>query len=147
MTTLSGAPPLEIDLQPGKPPMLWVQSAGDVPTWAAEHREALRAAVVEHGSVLVRGLALADAAEVGTVFRRLANGLIQEKEAFAPRQAYSEAVYSSMKWPANQQMCMHHELSYRLEFPGLLLFACLEAPTQGGATAVSDSTTVLESLP
>ncbi len=127
--------------------MLRVQSSGDASTWAVEHREALRAVVVEHGAVLVRGLGLTDAAEVGAVFRGLANGLMTEQEAFAPRQAYSDGVYSSMKWPANQQMCMHHELSYRLEFPGLLLFACLQAPTQGGATAVANSATVLDSLP
>jgi alpha-ketoglutarate-dependent taurine dioxygenase len=42
---------------------------------------------------------------------------------------------------------MHHELSYTLEFPGLMLFACLEAPTDGGATAVADSSTVLGALP
>jgi alpha-ketoglutarate-dependent taurine dioxygenase len=147
MTTMFGASTLEIDLQPGRPPMLRAPSSGDASAWAAEHRETLRAAVVEHGSVLVRGLGLRDAAEVGSVFRRLANGLMEEKEAFAPRSAYSDAVYSSMKWPANQQMCMHHELSYRLEFPGLLLFACLEAPAQGGATAVANSATVLDSLP
>ncbi len=42
---------------------------------------------------------------------------------------------------------MHHELSYRLEFPSLMLFACLSAPTRGGATAVSDSRAVLNALP
>jgi alpha-ketoglutarate-dependent taurine dioxygenase len=31
--------------------------------------------------------------------------------------------------------------------PSLLLFGCLGAPTEGGATAVSDSPTVLEALP
>jgi alpha-ketoglutarate-dependent taurine dioxygenase len=56
-------------------------------------------------------------------------------------------VYSSATWPANQQMCMHHELSYRLEVPSLMLFACLGAPTRGGATGVSDSPTVLDALP
>ena len=70
-----------------------------------------------------------------------------EKEAFARRQVYADGVYSSATWPANQPMCMHHELSYRLEVPSLLLFACLGAPTRGGATAVSDSPTVLEALP
>jgi alpha-ketoglutarate-dependent taurine dioxygenase len=147
MSTVSGAPPLDVDLQPGKPPILRTQSSGDVSTWAAEHREALRAVVAEHGSVLVRGVGLRDAAEVAAVFRRLATSLMTEQEAFAPRQAYSDGVYSSTKWPANQQMCMHHELSYRLEFPGLMLFACLEAPTWGGATTVANSATVLDSLP
>jgi alpha-ketoglutarate-dependent taurine dioxygenase len=147
MSTVSGAPPIDVELQPGRPPLLRAESGGDPSTWATEHREALRAVVAEHGSVLVRGLGLRDAAEVGAVFRRLATGLMTEKEAFAPRHAYSDGVYSSTKWPANQQMCMHHELSYRLEFPGLMLFACLVAPAQGGATPVADSAVVLDSLP
>jgi alpha-ketoglutarate-dependent taurine dioxygenase len=103
--------------------------------------------VSEHGSLLVRGLGLRDAAEIGAVFSKLATGLMTEKEAFAPRRSYSDGVYSSSKWPPNQPMCMHHELSYTLEFPGLMLFACLSAPSDGGATAVADSPTVLDALP
>jgi alpha-ketoglutarate-dependent taurine dioxygenase len=107
------------------------------------HRNALRAIVAEHGVVLVRGLGLRDAAATTAVFRRLATTLMSEKEAFARPQVYAAGVYSSASWPANQQMCMHHELSYRLEVPSLMLFACLGAPTRGGATAVRDSPTVL----
>jgi alpha-ketoglutarate-dependent taurine dioxygenase len=80
------------------------------------------------------------------LFERAAD-VLTEKEAFAARQTYSDGVYSSAKWPANQPMCMHHELSYTLEFPGMMLFACLRAPTGGGATAVADSPTVLAALP
>ncbi|HYZ08344.1 MAG TPA: TauD/TfdA family dioxygenase [Pseudonocardiaceae bacterium] len=138
---------LDVERQSGKPPMLWVQAPGDAASWAAEHSEALRTVVAEHGSVLVRGLGLRDAAEVGAVFARLATGLMVEKEAFASRRTYSDGVYSSSKWPSNQPMCMHHELSYTLEFPGLMLFACLGAPTDGGATAVANSPTVLDALP
>jgi alpha-ketoglutarate-dependent taurine dioxygenase len=139
---------LDVELQPGKPPILRTETTGDAPGWAAEHRDALRAVVAEHGALLVRGLGLRNAAEVGAVFRRLApSGLMIEKEAFAARQVYAEGVYSSATWPANQPMCMHHELSYRLEVPSLMLFGCLTAPTAGGATAVSDSPTVLEALP
>ncbi len=70
-----------------------------------------------------------------------------EREPFAPRPSYADGVYSSTPWPPTQPMCMHHELSYALEFPGLMLFACLTPPTRGGATAVADSATVLEALP
>jgi alpha-ketoglutarate-dependent taurine dioxygenase len=107
----------------------------------------LRAVVAEHGAVLVRGLGLRDAAGTTAVFRQLATTLMTEKEAFARRQVYADGVYSSATWPANQPMCMHHELSYRLEVPSLILFACLGAPTSGGATAVADSPTVLDALP
>ena len=147
MSSSSQASLLDVDLAHGKPPMQRVATTGGAPSWATEHRDALRAVVVEHGSVLVRGLGLRDAAGFGAVARRLATGLMTEKETFAPRQTYSDGVYSSTKWPQNQQMCMHHELSYALEFPGLMMFACLSAPTDGGATAVADSPTVLDALP
>ena len=138
---------LELQLQPGKPPVMPVDAAGDPAGWLGDHRDALRAVVTEHGAVLVRGLGLRTADQVGVIFRQLTTGLMEDREAFASRQAYSDGVYSSTKWPSNQQMCMHHELSYRLEFPGLMLFACLTAPAAGGATAVADSSTVLAQLP
>ena len=137
---------LNVDLQPGKPPILRVAATGDPARWAAEHRNALRTFVAEHGSLLVRGLGLRDADETEAVFRQLGS-LMTEREAFAPRRRYSEGVYSSSKWPPNQHMCMHHELSYALEFPSLMLFACLVAPTSGGETPLADSPAVLHTLP
>src|SRR5215831_3919035 len=137
---------LDLDLQSGKPPMLRADGDRDAPRWAAEHRETLLAAVAEHGSLLVRGLALRDGAETGAVMRNLA-GLMTEREAITPRRSYSQGVYSSSTWPRNQPMCMHHEQSYALEFPGLMLFACLVAPAQGGATPLADAPAVLRALP
>ena len=147
MSSLFPVSVLDVDRQSGRAPILLAEAPSDAPSWAAEHRDALRAVVAEHGSVLVRGLDLRDAAEISAVFRRLSTGLMIEKEAFASRQVYADGVYSSATWPANQPMCMHHELSYRLEVPGLMLFACLSAPTRGGATAVADSRAVLNALP
>src|SRR5881296_193322 len=146
MSSSSPTSTLNVEMRPGKPPMLRVDAIDNGPRWAAEHRDALRAAVVQHGSLLVRGLRLRDVARTEAVFRRLGS-LMTEREAFAPRRTYSEGVYSASKWPPNQQMCMHHELSYALEFPSLMLFACFIAPTGGGATPVADSPTVLRALP
>jgi alpha-ketoglutarate-dependent taurine dioxygenase len=151
MSSSSPASVFDVDVRPGQPPVLRADGVGGAPGsaagWAAEHRHSLRAVVAEHGCVLVRGLGLRDADEAGAVFRRLADGLMTEREAFASRRTYADGVYSASKWPANQPMCMHHELSYLVEFPGLLLFACLSAATEGGATAVADSPTVLDALP
>ena len=147
MSSVSPAFTLDLDLRPGSPPVLRAEAPDGAAAWAAEHRAALRAAVGEHGALLIRGLGLRDAGEAGAVFSRLAEGLMAEQESFAPREAYSDGVYSSTKWPANQPMCMHHELSYLLEPPTLMLFACLRAPEAGGATAVADAPTVLDALP
>src|SRR5438046_2759265 len=146
MSPLSPTSLLDVDVQPGKLPMLRADAPDDAPRWAAEHRDALRAAVVEHGSLLVRGLGLRDVAGTEAVFRQLGS-LMTEREAFAPRRKYSDGVYSASKWPANQHMCMHHELSYTLEFPSLMLFACLTAPAEGGEKPAADSLAVLHALP
>ncbi|MFI9722772.1 TauD/TfdA family dioxygenase [Streptomyces sp. NPDC052396] len=138
---------LEPELAPGRPPLLHIPTPGDPRDWAAGHRDALRATVAEHGSLLVRGLGLTDPAGTGAVFRELADGLLTELETFAPRQTLADGVLSATKWPQNQQMCPHHEMSYALRFPGLMLFACLTAPAEGGATVVADSPAVLDALP
>src|SRR3989442_3734168 len=114
MSSSSPTSRLNVDVRPGKPPMLRVDATDDAPRWAAEHRDALRAAVVEHGSLLVRGLRLRDVADIEAVFRQLGS-LMTEKEAFAARQSYAHGVSSSSKWPPNQPMCMHHQPSYAPE--------------------------------
>ncbi len=138
---------LELDLQSGKPPILYVQPGEDALDWIGEHGDALRAIIAQRGSVLVRGLGLRNVPEVSAVFQSLGPNLMIEKEAFASRKMHSPGIYSSSAWPQNLQMCMHHELSYALEFPGLMLFACLTPSSAGGATAVADAEAILDALP
>src|SRR2546428_13148378 len=102
---------LNVDLQPGRPPILRVEATGDAARWASEHRNALRAFVAEHGSLLVRGLGLRGAAETEAVFRQLCR-LMTEREAFAAPPRYAQGRDSSAKWPPNPQQWPHHRLSY-----------------------------------
>ncbi|MGW2637063.1 TauD/TfdA family dioxygenase [Streptomyces sp. NPDC001348] len=147
MSFSSTTRPLAPDLRLGRVPVLKTGPTDDPFRWAGEHRDELRSLVTEHGAVLVRGLGLDDLSRTISVFGQLATGLMDEKEAFAARQSFGKGVYSSSKWPPTQQMCMHHELSYALRFPGMMQFACLTAPAGGGATALADSPTVLDALP
>ena len=94
MTYSSPPALLNVDRQPGKPPILLADATADPARWAAEHRDALRSFVAEHGALLVRGLPLRDAAETEAVFRQLGS-LMVEREAFAPRHRYAEGVYSA----------------------------------------------------
>jgi len=79
MSHSSMASLMDVELQPGKPPMVRAETGADPANWAAGHRNALRTVVAEHGSVLIRGLGLRDAAETGAVFQRLAVSLMPEK--------------------------------------------------------------------
>ncbi|MFD9454888.1 amino acid adenylation domain-containing protein [Streptomyces sp. NPDC059985] len=143
------AVPYEVTRTEGRPAVLVLDgpAPADPAAWAAEHRARLRATVAEHGALLVRGLGLADAATVAAVGREVLHEVITEREGFAVRRRLADGVYSSSEWPADQPMCMHHELSYAREVPGTLLFACLTEPASGGVTGVADSADVLEALP
>ncbi|MFJ3584954.1 TauD/TfdA family dioxygenase [Streptomyces sp. NPDC090127] len=137
--------------EPSAPPALpeietSTGSAGAA-AWAAEHRDRVLAVVAEHGAAVVTGLGLRTVSDVETVFGQLGVRPARETEGFAARTPHADGVYSSVAWPAQQPMCMHHELSYAGRFPGLLLFACLEAPAAGGATALADAAAVREALP
>ncbi|MFI7581356.1 TauD/TfdA family dioxygenase [Kocuria kalidii] len=147
MSTTSAPPELDVDTRPGAPATAVVPAPRDPVHWAQQHRDALRVAAARHGAVLVRGLGLSHPEQVAAVFRAVGSELMTEREAFAARRSCAPGVYSSATWPANQPMCMHHELSYTLHAPGLMLLACLTAPDAGGVTGVADSREVLRALP
>ncbi|MEU1015998.1 TauD/TfdA family dioxygenase [Streptomyces sp. NPDC005898] len=119
----------------------------DAAAWLTGERDRIRAAVAEHGAVLVRGLGLESRAAAVEALRRVIGEPLAEREGFAPRDRYGEGVHSSSHWPADQPMCMHHELSYAGRAPALLAFACLTAPAEGGVTALADARAVLRDLP
>ncbi|WP_404955484.1 non-ribosomal peptide synthetase [Streptomyces sp. 147326] len=148
-TDATAVPPFDVTRIDDRPAVLELggPAPADPAAWAAEHRARLRATVAEHGAVLVRGLGLRDADTVARFSRAYLDRIITEREGFAPRHVLADGVYSSSEWPADQPMCMHHELSYAREVPGTLLFAALKAPASGGVTAVADSHQVLEALP
>jgi alpha-ketoglutarate-dependent taurine dioxygenase len=133
-------------LTAGPPPTVET-TAEDAAGWLSAHRDGLREKVLAHGAVLVRGLRLAGWADAVRVSRALVPDVMAEREGFAPRDRLDDGVYSSMRWPADQPMCMHHELSYRRRVPGLLVLTCLAAPDRGGATGLADAAAVLGSLP
>ncbi|MFI9029575.1 TauD/TfdA family dioxygenase [Streptomyces sp. NPDC053560] len=141
---------LPVRLDPGKPPVLTTPSLDDADAaraWLAEHRTAIRAELLRHGQLLLRGLPMRRPEE----FARLRDVLVQERAAYrekaTPRSSYGEDVYSSTDLPRQQAIHLHNENSYTLDFPGLLLFGCLQAPDEGGATTVADVREVLAALP
>src|SRR5207249_7219164 len=51
------------------------------------------------------------------------------------------------EWLSTSTCACTTNLATRLEFPSLMLFACLVAPTSGGETPLADSPAVLHTLP
>ena len=141
---------LSISLETGKPPLLAAPALSGLDaahTWLSEHREVIRTELLRHGQLLIRGLPIRKPEE----FAELRDVLVEERAAYrekaTPRSSYGEDVYSSTDLPRQQAIHLHNENSYTLDFPGLLLFCCLQAPDEGGATTVADVREVLAALP
>lgn len=130
-----------------EPRVLAAQPNEGIRPWVREHRAELFDALQADGAVLVRGLEIGTAAQLAVVASGLEVALMPEREQFAARHELGDGVYSASEWSPAQAMCPHHEQSYRLEVPGLLLFGHLSAADSGGELTVTDSVEVLRRLP
>ncbi|MFE3630975.1 TauD/TfdA family dioxygenase [Streptomyces goshikiensis] len=141
---------LTLKVENGKPPILQAPALQDIASarsWLVEHRDAIRIELLRHSHLLIRGLPVRRPDEFGELRNLLVTERAAYKEKATPRSDYGGDVYSSTDLPAMQPIQLHNENSYTLEFPGLLLFCCIEAPEQGGATTVADVRQVLSELP
>ncbi|XVV05982.1 TauD/TfdA family dioxygenase [Actinosynnema sp. CA-248983] len=134
----------EVVVRQGEPPLLRADGTAE---WLVGHEDAVRAAVAEHGAVLVRGLRLRDLEDVRRAGATLVERPVRERQGFAAREWLGDGLHSSALWPATEVMCMHHELSYLAAPPRTLLMACLAPPGAGGGTGVADAAEVLDALP
>ncbi len=142
--------PLRASSQPGRPAIVTLPPAAalaDACAWLDHHRAELRAELDRFGAVYLRGLPIRSAADFGEVRDTLIDVRAHYKEKATPRSTVGDDVFSSTDLPPAQQIRLHNENSYTLTFPGILLFCCLVAPAEGGATPVADCRQVLAGLP
>ncbi|MGW7754521.1 TauD/TfdA family dioxygenase [Streptomyces violaceusniger] len=153
MASRTGATPatnLPVELHSGKPPMVAVPpglSHVAALAWLEDRRTAIRTELLRHGSVLLRGLPVRESGQFAEIRDLMVERRASYREKATPRSDYGADIYSSTDLPPMQSIRLHNENSYTLEFPGTLLFCCLVAPTEGGATTVADVRRVLADLP
>ncbi len=141
---------VDLRMTPGAPALVevsGVDSMEQATTWLRHRRPGLRAALDEHGVVFLRGLPIRGTEDFAVVRDCVVSSRAPYREKATPRSAFGDDVYSSTDLPAAQRIRMHNENSYTMTFPGILLFCCLEAPREGGATPTADCRRVLAELP
>ncbi|MCY0954418.1 TauD/TfdA family dioxygenase [Streptomyces sp. H27-S2] len=153
MTTFADAP-TETGISPireaGKPVVVQTPAGADLETavaWLNAHRAGIQAELHRSGAVLLRGLPVSDASSFAAARDALIQRRAGYKEKATPRTDFGEGVFSSTDLPAVQPIRLHNENSYTLDFPGVLLFGCVTAPEEGGATTVGDMREALRLLP
>lgn len=143
-------PDLHVRLEPGKTPMVCAPPVRDVEgaiRWLSGKLAAIRAELLRSGCLFVRGLPIATTEDFAAVRDLLMPQPAGYKEKATPRSDFGHGVFSSTDLPAIQPIRLHNENSYTLEFPGMLLFGCLVAPDEGGATTIGDMRAALRLLP
>ncbi|NNN35387.1 TauD/TfdA family dioxygenase [Streptomyces sp. S3(2020)] len=136
--------------EPGAPVTALVDGLPDAAAaadWIDTYRDPLRSVLTRHGALYLRGLPVRTAADFALVRDALFATRAKYQEKATPRSDFGDDVFSSTDLPPAQAIRMHNENSYTLTFPGLLLFGCLTAPAEGGATPVADVRRVLDGLP
>jgi alpha-ketoglutarate-dependent taurine dioxygenase len=99
------------------------------------------------GAVLVRGLGVRSAADVAAARDELGLRPADLREHFAPRAALGDGTWAAPEWAEDREMCLHHEQSYAVELPRLLVVGALRVPDSGGETLLGDTRAALAALP
>src|SRR5690349_2875839 len=144
--------PAELNCQvvSGRPTMVQISGVTDMAgarEWVRSARPGIKATLLEHGALYLRGLPIRSVQDFAGVRDELIREGTPYREKATPRSDFGLDVYSSTDLPPSQAIRMHNANSYTLTFPGLLLFGCLAAPAEGGMTPVADCRRVLSALP
>ena len=122
-------------------------SVADAADWLTERGEEITSLRLAHGAVRVHGLPFTTPEEFGVLRDRLIRRPSSYVEKATPRSDYGNGVFTATDFPARREIRLHNENSYATEFPGLLVFGCLVAPTSGGETTVGDMRALTRMVP
>ena len=114
--------------------------------WVASHRDFIEAQLLKHAAILFRGFDVNSVNDFEAFVRAITPELLDYHERAAPRREVGRNVYTSTEYPADQNIPLHHEMSYSHNWPTKIWFFCVQPPAQKGATPIADDRKVFRSL-
>ncbi|MEZ4361974.1 MAG: TauD/TfdA family dioxygenase [Kofleriaceae bacterium] len=118
----------------------------DLPVWAAQHRDALRAKLQAHGALLFRGFSSPSIETFSATVRSVSGEPLRYAERSSPRHAVDGNVYTSTDYPPEYPIFLHNEQSYNVSWCRVISFHCAQAPGGGGQTPLADTRRILARL-
>jgi alpha-ketoglutarate-dependent taurine dioxygenase len=114
--------------------------------WSVEQRDWIERQLLHYGAILLRGFDVHTAVD----FERFCNSFDQHLLNYvggdSPRQAVTGKVYTSTEYPAELEIPLHNELSYRQLWPRKLFCFCQQPAQHGGETNIADSRKILAKI-
>ncbi len=120
----------------------------DTPTStpSTNDRPLIRAKLLEHGAVLLRGFGIGDVNGFEQVVRAVSGEPLTYAERSSPRSTIQGNVYTSTDYPANEEIFLHNENSYQSSWPMTLFFYCVRPPLTFGATPLAGTRQIHEAI-
>ncbi len=116
----------------------------DLFAWADANRDQVEKLLQKHGALLFRGFGLTTSEDLNRFVSSVSSGPLEYGERSSPRTHVANRVYTSTEHPADQEIFLHNEQSYNLNFPLKIIFQCAVAAEEGGATPIADVRRVYE---
>ncbi|WP_163836295.1 TauD/TfdA family dioxygenase [Spartinivicinus ruber] len=98
------------------------------------------------GSILFRGFYVASATNFSDAISEIDPDILRYTERSSPRHAVAERVYTSTDHPQDQDIKLHSEQSYTLDWPCLICFFCDIKADKGGNTPIADNRRISQHL-
>jgi len=118
----------------------------DLASWAAGRREAIEAQLLRHGGLLLRGFAVAGAAQLESFLRAAFGEALEYRERSSPRSTVEGRVYTSTDYPPEHSIFVHNENSYQSVWPLKICFFCQRPAAAGGETPIADCRRVFAAI-
>jgi alpha-ketoglutarate-dependent taurine dioxygenase len=122
------------------------QSGLDVNVWAAANKDLVKSLITVYGGLLFRDFSgsLGDGFEqfIATV----TSPVLKYTEQSSPRHAVGGNIYTSTDHPQDEEIFLHSEHSYNLNFPNWIVFNCQVAAPEGGTTPIADVRKIYQHL-
>jgi alpha-ketoglutarate-dependent taurine dioxygenase len=112
----------------------------------AAERDNLLDRLHDSGAVLLRGFDVGGVDGFETAVRALSGEPLAYTERSSPRTSVKGRIYTSTDYPPSEEIFFHNENSYRISWPMILFFYCVQPPRERGATPLSDVRQVLKTI-
>lgn len=116
----------------------------DLLSWAAANQAQLETLLLRHGALVFQGFKINGSAHFEQFIAKLyQRELLEYTNRSTPRTQVKGRIYTSTEYPPDETIPLHNENAYTSSWPSRVLFFCMTASAQGGATTIADSRRVL----
>lgn len=118
----------------------------NLPAWAEGERAFIEERLLQCGALLFRGFGAGSLARFEQFARAVSGELMEYGERSSPRSQLLNQIYTSTNHPADQEILLHNEQSYTLNWPMKVFFHSLRPAATGGETPIADSRRIYDRL-